>query len=138
MAKLRIVVVIIRNNQGQYFVHQRRLDKESCPDGYALGIGGRIEQDEDIHTAAKRELKEESGIVKPVKFLFSLDMNYIGMDEIIHVFYLSNDAEIKNHDIEWQWSGWMTQKEVDELVENGKLCPDTAEYYTKYKSKYER
>ena len=58
--ELNVVVVVIRNDEGKYFIHLRRSDKHICPDLYALGIGGRVELGEDIDYAASRELKEEA------------------------------------------------------------------------------
>ena len=131
--ELNVVVVVIRNDEGQYFIHHRRSDKHICPDLYALGIGGRVESGEDIDCAASRELKEEANLNKPIKFLFSMKMDHIREGETVNVFELYYNDEIKNCDKEWQWSGWMTETEIDQLIENEKLCLDTAEYYKKYK-----
>ncbi|MCX6806762.1 MAG: NUDIX domain-containing protein [Candidatus Berkelbacteria bacterium] len=130
---MEIVVVVIRNSKGQYFIHKRREDKKTYPDLYALGIGGGVEQGESVDMAASRELKEEAGISTPVRFLFSMDMKDIGLGQTVYVFELLYDKGIKNCEEEWQWSGWMTEKEVDALADSNQLCPDTAEYYKKYK-----
>lgn len=128
-----IVVVVIRKNNGQYFVHQRRDDKKTYPGLYALGIGGRVEPGEAKSIAASRELKEEAEIDEPIKFLFSMDMKDIGLRQIVHVHELIYNGEIDTCLDEWQWSGWMAEKEIDQLMEDDKLCPDTAKYYKKYK-----
>jgi len=130
---MEIVVVVIRNDKGQYFIHKRRGDKKTYPNLYALGIGGSIKQGEDVGEATSRELKEEAGISKPVRYLFSMDMKKIGLGQNVHVHELIYNDDIKTCLDEWQWSGWMTEKEVDALAESNQLCPDTAEYYKKYK-----
>ncbi|MFA5157637.1 MAG: hypothetical protein WC451_00385 [Patescibacteria group bacterium] len=42
MDTFEIVVAIIKNQQGGFFVHQRSGDKKTFPNLYGLGVGGHI------------------------------------------------------------------------------------------------
>jgi 8-oxo-dGTP pyrophosphatase MutT (NUDIX family) len=128
----RIAVVIITNKEGKLFVHQRRSDKKTFPDLYGLGAGGHIEEGETPEVGATRELFEETGLQTPIKKLFSIE--YKGSEEAypVEVFETITDESPRHMESEWQWSGWMTTEEIDELLQKHKLCSDTAIFYQKY------
>lgn len=130
-----IVVVIIKNMQGDFFVHQRAKNKKTFPNLYGLGIGGHIKKRESHEKAAERELEEEANLKTPVKYLFSIKYQpTIGSSYNIYVYETLTQEKISTFAEEWQWSGWMNKDELDQLQENEKLCPDTAIFYKRYKT----
>lgn len=129
-----IVVVIIRDKDDRFFVHQRANHKKTFPNLYGLGIGGHIKQGERHKEAAKRELKEEAGLETTMKFLFPIRYQPpSGSPYNIYVYETFAQENIAVLIKEWQWSGWMNKNEVDGLQAGRKLCPDTAIFYQKYK-----
>jgi len=131
----KIAVVIIKNKQGDFFVHQRAKNKKTFPNLYGLGIGGHIRNDESHEEAAKRELKEEAGLKTPINYLFSIKYQpTVGPEYYIYIYETLTGQKIPTHTEEWQWSGWKSKNELDELQNDKKLCPDTAIFYQKYKS----
>ena len=133
MESLKAVIIIIRNRKNNYFVHQRNSNKKTSPNLFGLGAGGHIEENESKEEAARRELFEETGLKTELKYLFH--KTYIGIEftNEIDVFETKTDLEkLETENGEWQWCGWMEKKEVDELLEKDKLCPDTAEVYETY------
>ena len=42
MESLKTVIIIVRNKNGNYFVHQRNSDKKTFPNLFGLGAGGHI------------------------------------------------------------------------------------------------
>jgi len=133
MDLLRAVIIIIRDRKGNYFVHQRNKNKKTFPNLFGLGAGGHIEENETKEEAAKRELFEETGLKTELKYLFH--KTYIGIEfnNEIDVFETKTDLEkLETENGEWQWCGWMKKKEVDNLLKENKLCPDTAEVYKSY------
>jgi hypothetical protein len=76
-------------------------------------------------------LKEELGLTTDVKYLFTLDFKSAEVKHKVHVFLTNFDGEIKIYK-EFKWIGWMTTTEVDKLLNENKLCLDTAELYKKY------
>jgi 8-oxo-dGTP pyrophosphatase MutT (NUDIX family) len=133
MGSLKAVIILIRNNKGQYFVHQRNSSKKTFPNLFGLGAGGHIEENESKEEAAKRELFEETGLKNELKHLFH--KIYIGIEftNEIDVFETQTELEkLETDNGEWQWCGWMTKKEIDGLVNQKKLCPDTELVYKSY------
>lgn len=127
-------IIIIRNNEGLFFVHQRKDNKKIFPNLYGLGAGGHIEDGEDKFTAAKRELFEETGLKTELKYLFSIKYENKEFVNEMDIFETTiNKEKLKTENGEWQWDGWMTKNEVDVLLKENKLCPDTAIFYKRYK-----
>ncbi len=63
--------VIIENDDGDIFVHQRKKDKYWYGGMWDIKVGGAVAYGESYEVAAKRELYEESGIKKvKLEFLF--------------------------------------------------------------------
>lgn len=132
---VRVALIIIRDKSGNFFVHQRNSNKKIFPNFYGLGAGGHVEENETSKLAAERELFEETGLKTPVKFLFKI--NYKDKENFhkICVYESIVDSEKISPDLrEWKWSGWINKKEVDILLKENKLCPDTAKVYKKYDS----
>lgn len=133
MNLVKAVIVVIKDREGNYFVHQRNSNKKTFPNLFGLGAGGHIEENETKEEAAKRELFEETGLKTELKYLFH--KTYVGNEftNEIEVFETKTDLEkLETENGEWQWCGWMEKKEVDQLLKGNKLCPDTAEVYKTY------
>lgn len=133
MEIVKAVIIIIRNNKGQYFVHRRNKNKKTSPNLFGLGAGGHIENGETKEKAAERELFEETGLKNNLRYLFFLKYRDNNFANDIEVFETeTNLEELQTDNGEWQWSGWVNQEKVNNLLEKKKLCPDTAEVYKKY------
>jgi 8-oxo-dGTP pyrophosphatase MutT (NUDIX family) len=132
MQKKQIVVIFIKNSTGDFSVHQRLSTKKSFPNKFGIGAGGHVEEGEELSVAAVRELKEETKLSVPVKYLFSEDFDMPEINQTSHLFIAETDEPIEIDESEWQWSGWMKKEEVDELYEEDKLCIDTGVLYQAY------
>lgn len=129
----KVVVILVKDEKGNFFVHQRNNNKETFPNFFGLGAGGHIEKDESKEIAAKRELFEETGLVSDAKYLFEIKYEDEKTNNLIDVFETEiKQIVIKDMYNEWQWCGWVNKEKVDELLNENKLCPDTAEIYKKY------
>jgi 8-oxo-dGTP pyrophosphatase MutT (NUDIX family) len=130
----RIAIVLLRNELGEYFVHRRRGDKRTFPGLYGLGAGGSVERGEDAVAGAERELFEETGIAEKVIPLF--EFAFVGGDvqHSVSVHELTTSEKPSHDASEWEWSGWLPEPRVEELRNNGELCPDTAEAYSRYRA----
>ncbi|MCA9352378.1 NUDIX domain-containing protein [Patescibacteria group bacterium] len=132
----RIATIIIRNSRKQFFVHQRVSTKNTFPNLFGLGAGGHIEEYETNQEGAIRELFEETGLYIKPTFLFEFFYESGKETYPISVFEIVTDEPITATANEWQWSGWLSQKDVDKLSKDKKLCPDTNIFYQKYCSDY--
>jgi 8-oxo-dGTP pyrophosphatase MutT (NUDIX family) len=135
--KPEVAVIFIRNRVGDFFVHQRLPTKETFPNKYGLGAGGYVDSSESPNMAAQRELREETGLQTPIQYVCTLEFDAPDFHQISHLFVTEGDGPIRNDETEWQWSGWMSKAEVDDLLRESKLCTDTAALYERYVSEFE-
>jgi len=128
----RIATIIIRNEKGDFFVHQRSKEKKTFPNLFGLGAGGHIEENETPEEGAARELFEETSLNEKPMPLFNFDFESGSDSYPVYVFLVNTGKEPSFEEKEWKWSGWMSRIEVDQLLQEEKLCPDTAIFYKKY------
>lgn len=124
-----MIAVIIRNHRGDFFVHQRASDKPMFPNLYGPGCGGHIRRGETPAQAAKRELREETGIEAEPTFVAEFPYKPGHTD---YFFELITDEPIKPEEREWQWWGWKTRAGLEQLLAEGKIMPDTAQFLPQY------
>ena len=138
MAKPEVAIIFIRNAAGDFFVHQRLASKQTFPNKFGVGAGGYVDAGETPSFAAQRELFEETGLETPVQQVCRLEFNDEDFQQISYLFVTEYEGPIQNDKNEWQWSGWMSKAEVDDLLRNDKLCTDTAALYERYISEFEK
>jgi len=125
--------IIIKDKDGNFFIHQRNSNKKTFPNLFGIGAGGKIEKDETKKEAAKRELFEETGLKTNLKYLFKIKYKSESYMSEMNVFETVTEIKELNTDNgEWQWSGWVKKEEINKLLKSNKLCPDTAMFYKKY------
>lgn len=122
----QVALVFIRDTRGCFFVVQRRMDKKVYPGLFALGAGGKVENNESPACAAMRELKEETELTASIYALGDFPYADSEVQHHVYVYEAWIDQPINNCENEWAWSGWMTLDQIRELRDSGQLCPDTA------------
>jgi dihydrofolate reductase/8-oxo-dGTP pyrophosphatase MutT (NUDIX family) len=130
-----IAMVIIRDQQGRYFAHRRRLDKKYFPGLWGLGAGGKIGDTEDPGAAAIRELREETGLKAAVSWCFKFEYADGTVKHTVHVYETTvrKPRDYKNGR-EWDKVAWMNAEQINELMADGAFCPDTKEAYQRYRA----
>lgn len=129
-----VAVVILKDDEGNYFIHQRCATKSLFPNLWGVGAGGKVEPGEPPHDAALRELWEETGCAPHIQHRFDLEYRDDDLLSEIHVFEAAVDrADLGFHESEWQAARWCTESELKELTNTtGVLCPDTTAFMKHY------
>lgn len=131
----RVAVIVIRDASGRYFAHRRRDDKKYFPGKWGLGAGGKVGDNEEPEEAARRELKEETGLRSPVSFCFSFDYADASVTHSIYVYQTTIKKPKNLQDPrEWDRTGWFSAEQLNELAAEGLMCPDTKELYRRYRA----
>lgn len=131
----RSAVVIIREEQtGLYFAY-RHGDKSLYAGFWGLGAGGTVGDDEDTETAAHRELKQKTGLRTPVAFRFTMNYSDGIATRAIYVYEttLSKPKRLK-HPHEWDQVEWLSAMQLNELIADGTMCPETKALYQQYRA----
>jgi 8-oxo-dGTP pyrophosphatase MutT (NUDIX family) len=127
-------VIVLRDGDGSYFLHQRRPDKSVFPLRWGVGAGGKINVGEEPDDAAQRELWEEAGCAPHLQHCFEMRYTDEDVDSTIHVYEATvNREDVGFDDSEWNDSRWCSEDELIDLAKRqDTLCPDTAAFVRKY------
>lgn len=71
----RAIGVILINSRGEILLQKRSMTKDTNPGRYTLSASGHVGKGESYDGAAKRELFEEIGVKKKIKFAKKFLMN---------------------------------------------------------------
>lgn len=120
----RAVTIFIFNSKGDLFMAQRSRHKKLNPLKWQAPASGHVETGETYEEAAKRELKEETGIDAEPKFEFDIKIYSDEQKENFKLFTVKSDKEIKPSD-EFEQSKFMSIDEIKKMIkENPKLFRD--------------
>lgn len=107
---------LLVNNKGQFLLGKR---KNSYKAGFYGLPGGRIELNEPIMTAIKREVKEETGLeIKNLEYVGVVREN-LGDFDFIHFVYVAKNVTQQPKLSEPEkcegWT-WLSLKEIDDTI----------------------
>lgn len=131
-----VAIIVLRDSDGSYFLHQRRPDKSVFPSLWGVGAGGKLDADEEPADAAQRELWEETGCVPHLQHCFDLHYSDEEVDSKMYVYEATvNREDVGFDDSEWADTRWCSEDELIDLAHRqDTLCPDTAAFVRKYVS----
>ncbi|MBU1975523.1 MAG: NUDIX domain-containing protein [Nanoarchaeota archaeon] len=132
----KMVVVVLINDAGKFYVNQRKSTKKVCPLKWVVGAGGAVIAGESFEHAAKRELMEECGIEAEVKFLFDFEYESDIIRYMGKIFMAQSNVEVKLNEQECEQGKWISRVELQEMAEHNELCPDTALYISEFLEKH--
>jgi isopentenyl-diphosphate delta-isomerase type 1 len=129
----RAILVFVFNSKRELYMQKRSKNKFLFPGLWGIGAGGGVSLGESYEAAAIRELEEELGITNVnIEYIFNFSYRSDIMNNICKVYKCIYDGEIKIKENEVEKGDFKTIDEIKQMVEEGKLCPDTALIFEKY------
>jgi len=125
-------IVIVKDSKNRFYLHQRKHTKKIYPLKWGIGAGGGVKAGESSYEAAKRELNEELGIEKDIKFLMNFSYKCNIDDYIAKIYIVVYDGKIKLDEEECEQGKWVSLDELKQFIQEGLLCPDTELFIKKY------
>jgi isopentenyldiphosphate isomerase len=129
----RAVYVLVFNQSGQLFVHQRTASKDVYPSFYDVAVGGVVEAGETYDGAARREMAEEIGVSDVdlrciMPFRYEDETNQVnGM-----VYSCSHTGAVTLQPEEIVSGEWLDLDDLLERTSRQPFCPDGLEALFRY------
>jgi len=120
----RAVSIFVFNKEGKLLV-QKRAPNMSCPNLLCSSASGHLQKGDSYKEGAKRELKEELGILCKLKFVgkFTMDVSYPDgkIDKEHYVLFICNyDGEFKIQKEELSEIKFFSIEELKQMIKNNK------------------
>ena len=126
-----IIVVFIENHQHQYLIQKTSAERESV---YAT-TGGHVTYGDTGKVTAQKELKEELGIDISLEELEYIDtLKY--PKAYCEIYYVSKETDLEKIQLqeeEVEKVEWMTEEEIERLIQNKKFRKGNIEPFQKVK-----
>ncbi len=129
----RAVYVLIFNERGQLFVHQRAATKDVYPSRFDVVVGGVVGAGESYDDAARREAAEEVGIYDtPLRRI--LPFQYEDEENRVNgmVYSCTYEGPLTLQAEEIVSGEWLDLDEVIERIQKMPFCPDGVEALYRY------
>jgi len=111
----RSIHVLVFDKAGRVFLQKRSQAKDSCPGRWDSSCSGHLDAGEDYDVAARRELREEIGLVPPappVRWLRLEASERTGW-EFVWVYRLRSEGPFTLNSAEIESGAWFAPDEVD-------------------------
>ncbi|MDP3765869.1 MAG: NUDIX domain-containing protein [Nanoarchaeota archaeon] len=131
--------VLVFNSKGELFVHKRANTVRLYPGMYDVKIGGSVRTEENYEEAAKRELKEEAGILNPKLIeLFKLKSRRKDNNVNRTIFKCVYDGQLKLDKSEVEDGRFMKIRDVKKLLDKNNLSPSAIDVFTEYLKRFDK
>lgn len=121
----RAVYILVRNSNGDLFVHRRTATKDVYPGYWDVTIGGVVAAGEDYDTAARRELAEEIGVTASSLLpLFDVRYRDPSTQLIGRAFLARHDGPVLLQESEISFGAFVPLHEATRIGREEQCCPD--------------
>jgi len=137
----RAVTILVISSEGKILIGKRSVKKDLYK-GFYQCVAGHLSSGESYAETAKREMKEEIGIVCPLKKIFEFkrfvkDGNKID-NEFVQVFSCVHNGPFTIDKNEFDYMKFFSIQEIKEILQKEKVTPSTRlalERYMEMKNK---
>ena len=122
----RIVHVLIFNDKGEIFLHQRSAKDDFCPGHWCTSAGGYVKKGETYEQAAKRELQKELGIKTSLTKLDECTYDHYKMRKFLQIFRAVHQGPLTLK-LDEVGGRWFSVADVKDMVKKNQLvAPELA------------
>jgi isopentenyldiphosphate isomerase len=131
----RATYLLVFNNKGELFIHQRTATKDVYPSHWDLTIGGVVSAGESFDEGAKREGREELGVeidqVPLFPFRFADERSVVqGM-----VYRVQHDGPFRLQPEEIVRGEFVALEDLPQRLREAPFCPDGIEVWKEFERK---
>jgi isopentenyldiphosphate isomerase len=129
----REVAAIVRNPEGEIYIHRRTETKDVFPGMYDMFVAGVVTSDESYDAAIRRELEEELGVhgVDPT-FLFKTRYRDPDINSWTCGYEVVWDGAIRHQADEIAWGQFIPEDELITKLDELPFVPDGLVIFRRY------
>jgi isopentenyl-diphosphate Delta-isomerase len=116
-------IVFLGRSDGRILMQHRTPSKRIFPDRYDCSAAFHVAFGESYEQAAVRELREETGVSAPVRWVGKFTHHDPPEDQIVAVFTCESDAPIRVDPTESAGSEFLRKAEIDTIVRSKRVTP---------------
>jgi isopentenyldiphosphate isomerase len=121
----RAVMFFVFDDEERVLVNQRSEAKELYPSFWSIAFGGHVLAGESYDAAARREIKEETGLAAPPRLITSFQKRTSDERENVKVYAVTADELPSLFPEEIAQGQFMTLAEVNEMLSRADFLPET-------------
>src|SRR5262245_32579755 len=128
----RATYLLVFNQKGELFIHQRTANKDVYPSCWDLTIGGVVAASESFDEGAKREGREELGVeIEPLPLF---PFRYSDERSLVHgmVYRVQHDGPFRLQPEEIVQGDFVPVKDLPQRLRAAPFCPDGLEVWKEY------
>lgn len=116
-------MIFLHRSDGKIMLQHRSPDKIPFPDCWDSSSSFHVTFGESYEQAARRELREETGISARPIYLAKFSYHVPPENEMVAVFRCKSDRTVKIDPSESSGASFHTANEVDRIIESGAIAP---------------
>lgn len=130
----RLVYIMVLNSKSELLLQKRSMKMDLNPGKWTISASGHPASGDTYEEAAKRELLEELGIKKKLKFLFDFNNYSAQQKEKIRVFITQYGGSFKIDPEEVEKIKFFTIAEIKDMIDKNKdnFTPGFLKLFKKY------
>ncbi|MDH5752681.1 MAG: NUDIX domain-containing protein [Deltaproteobacteria bacterium] len=134
-----VTTTFVFHPDGRLYIHRRSDAKDVYPGYWDMCVGGTVGSGEDYAVNARRELAEELGVRGTALYgLFGHRYQGPWTNNLVRVFAAVYGGEIIWQPEEVSDGRWATEQEVQRMVEDELMCPDSSQGWRIYLERFGR